>query len=102
MVDTEIAYACLDIFIRNQRVAHVGHPAADSILNWLGRLDGSDVTKLVLMNRQGWLAIDINDEDTLTLCFCNNQLEIDTSEVVSRQTAAEKVLQFMEFNSPLD
>src|SRR5436305_10122616 len=84
MNETATAYTCLDIFVRNQRVARIDHPTSESILHWLQRLDGEYVTKLILMNPQGWLTIDVADE-YLLLCLCNNRLEIDASEMVSRQ-----------------
>jgi hypothetical protein len=101
VVGTEIAYTCLDIFIHNQRVARIDHPAADSILHWLQRLDGEYVSKLVLMNPHGWLTMDIYDDGMLALCFCNNRLEVDSSEVISRQSAAIKVLRFIEPEDPV-
>ena len=94
MVDAGNAQPSLYIYVRNQRVAYLDNPASRTILDWLDRLDGAYVTSLVLMNRQGWLTID-NVDDFLNLSYCNSKLEISSSEVVSRQIGAAKVLQFM-------
>ena len=98
MVDAGIAHTSLYVYVRNQRVAHLDNPAGHSILDWLDRLDGEYVTKLVLTNGHIWLTIDVTDEE-ISLCICNDKLEIIESEVISRQDASVKVLQFIDEKS---
>jgi hypothetical protein len=95
MVSTGVAQTSLHIYVRNQRVAHFDNPAPHSILDWLGRLDGEYVTRLVLSNGRGWLTIDTSDE-VLSLCICNNNLEILSCEMFSREDAPDVVLQFID------
>jgi hypothetical protein len=94
MIGTGVAQMSLHIYVRNQRVAHFDNLAPHSILDWLGRLDGEYVTKLVLSNGHEWLTIDTADE-ALTLCLCNHKLEIRACEVFSREAAPDVVLQFI-------
>jgi len=95
VTDAGIIHVGLNIYVRNQRVASISNISTSGILDWLRRLDGEYVTRLVLMNSYGWLTIDTVD-DSLNLCICNNHLEICANEVVSREIAPEKVLQFIE------
>jgi hypothetical protein len=98
MVASGAAQTGLHIYVRNQRVAHFDNPAAHSILDWLARLDGEYVTKLVLSNGRGWLTID-TIEEALSLCVCNNDLEVLSREVVAHEAAPDLVRQFINDNS---
>src|SRR5215813_5142118 len=93
MVDSGVSQASLYIYVRNLRVSQINHLSPLSLLDWLDRLDGKEVTRLVLMTPHSWLTIDVADEN-LDLCLCNENLEVTESELVSRKVAAEIVLQF--------
>ncbi|MBI1255955.1 MAG: hypothetical protein GC204_00650 [Chloroflexi bacterium] len=98
MADAGSAHTSLYIYVRNQRVAYLDNPAAQTILDWLGRLDGEYVTSLVFKSSQGWLILDTVDDD-LNLSLCNNKLEVYSSEVFPRPDAINRALYFMGYGA---
>jgi hypothetical protein len=83
----------LHIYSHNERINRIHNPTALTVLNWLWRLDGKSVSALFVANPRGWLDIGIVNEH-VTLCFCDYALAVCHSEIVSRQTAIERVMFF--------
>lgn len=92
-MDIQQSNRSLDIYSYNQRINRIHNPTALTVLDWLRRLDGRDVSALFVATPNGWLDIGIVNEQ-VTVCYCDYALAVCRSEIVSRDTAIERVLFF--------
>lgn len=84
----------LDIYHRSRRVNRIKNPSLAFTLRCLDRLDGEYFSELLIANPHGWLDIS-SMGDSLSLCFCDYDLEVCRSTIVARADAAEWVERFM-------
>jgi hypothetical protein len=92
-MDRDIPTPELHVYSYNERSKRIHNPTALTVLDWLRRLDGRDVSALFVANPNGWLDIGIVNEQ-VTMCYCDYALAICRSEIVSWDTAIEQVLFF--------